>query len=181
MNDTLKRVLAVLPLIPAILWMMFAGPAWTFLALVLGATLIIGFELARMIAPGEALLQSIVIVGTIAVASTRLYTDDPQIMQGVMIGVAILTLVGALIRPDPVEKAALRIGWMFGARFTAGCFSAPSRSSIVTRMAAVGYSSPCSSLGFQTPSRIFRGSFLESGSSIPSLARKRPSRARWVG
>src|SRR5690554_2701388 len=120
MNDTLKRVLAVLPLIPAILWMMFAGPAWTFLALVLGATLIIGFELARMIAPGEALLQSIVIVGTIAVASTRLYTDDPQIMQGVMIGVAILTLVGALIRPDPVEKAALRIGWMFGAPIYGG-------------------------------------------------------------
>lgn len=120
MNDTLKRVLAVLPLIPAILWMMFAGPAWSFLALVLVATVIIGFEISRMIAPGEPLLQTIVILGTIAVASTRLFSDDAQLMEAVMIAVAVFTLLGALIRPEPVEKAALRIGWMFGAPIYGG-------------------------------------------------------------
>ena len=120
MNDTLKRVLAVLPLIPAILWMMFAGPAWTFQALVLTATLIIGYELARMIAPGERLLQAIVIFGTIAVASTRVLSGDPHLMEAVMIAIAIFTLLGALVRPDPVEKAALRIGWMFGAPIYGG-------------------------------------------------------------
>lgn len=120
MNDTLKRVLAVLPLIPAILWMMFAGPAWTFTALVLTATLIIGYELARMIAPEEPLLQTIVILGTIAVASTRLFAQDPELMEAVMIGIAVFSLLGGLIRPDPIEKAALRIGWMFGAPIYGG-------------------------------------------------------------
>jgi phosphatidate cytidylyltransferase len=119
-SDTLKRVLAVLPLIPAILWLMFAGPAWGFQALVLGAVIIAGFELGKMVAPDDRLLQLIVVIGTFGISATRVLSDDGAHVDGVIIGIAFLALLGGLLRPDPVDEAAIRIGFMFGAPLYAG-------------------------------------------------------------
>lgn len=119
MNDTLKRVLAVLPLIPGILWLMFAGPAWGFQCLVLAAVLIAGFELGKMIAPGDRLLQLIVAVSTLGLSATRVLGDAPH-LEAAIIGVGFLSLAGGLLRPDPVDRAALRIGFMLGGPLYAG-------------------------------------------------------------
>jgi phosphatidate cytidylyltransferase len=120
MSDTLKRVLAVLPLIPLILWLMFAGPAWGFQCLVLGAIVISSFELGKMIAPDDRLLQLIVVVSTFGLSAARILSHDAALLDGVIVGVSLLALSGGLLRPDPVEQAALRIGFMFGAPLYAG-------------------------------------------------------------
>jgi phosphatidate cytidylyltransferase len=119
-SDTLKRVLAVLPLIPLILWLMFAGPVWGFQCLVLGAVTIAGFELGKMIAPEDRLLQVIVAVGTLGFSAARVLSTDAAVLDGAIFGVAMLALVGGLLRPDPVDQAAVRIGFMFGAPIYAG-------------------------------------------------------------
>lgn len=120
MNDTLKRVLAVLPLIPLILWLMFAGPAWGFQALVLAAVTISGFEFGKMVAPGDRLLQGIVVSGTVLLSAARILANDAAVVDGALFVVAFLALLGALLRPDPVDEAARRIGFMLAGPLYAG-------------------------------------------------------------
>ena len=58
LSGTALRVVTVVPLIPIILWMMFAGPRWLWQTFILAAVAIGGYELMAMKVPSSRGLRS---------------------------------------------------------------------------------------------------------------------------
>ena len=53
LSGTALRIATVLPLIPIILWMMFAGPLWVWQTFILAAVAVGGYELMAMKVPSS--------------------------------------------------------------------------------------------------------------------------------
>ncbi len=116
-SNTAMRFLSVLPLIPLILWLMFTEAAWGewgFRVFVLTAVAIGSFELMRMTMPEHRAAQAWGVAASILFALAITVQASLAIFLSAFVLLVIGALVSGLARPDPVEGAAARTGWLIG-------------------------------------------------------------------
>ncbi|UCH29605.1 MAG: hypothetical protein JSV06_00875, partial [Myxococcales bacterium] len=85
LSGTALRVATVVPLIPIILWMMFAGPDWLWPSFVLVAIAVGGYELMAMKVPSSRGLRAWGSVTSVLFAYTILFLDDAAALYGVVL------------------------------------------------------------------------------------------------
>ena len=99
---------------PLILGLLFAGPSWGFPALTAFMCTMAARELFGMIAPGDRLLAVLGPVATLVIfATVALPWAQPHVVQA-LVALVVVAFTLCLSRDVPVERAALRMGWLLG-------------------------------------------------------------------
>ena len=114
LSGTTLRVVTVVPLIPIILWMMFAGPAWLWPTFVLVAIAIGGYELMAMKVPSSRGLRAWGSVTSVLFGYAVLFINDAAALYGVLLIVIFGSMAWSLLQEDPLHNASVRIGWLLG-------------------------------------------------------------------
>jgi phosphatidate cytidylyltransferase len=114
LSGTTLRVVTVVPLIPIILWMMFAGPSWLWPSFVLVAIAIGGYELMAMKVPSSRGLRAWGSLTSVLFGYTILFVDDAAALYGVILLVILGSMAWSLLQEDPLHNASVRIGWLLG-------------------------------------------------------------------
>ena len=113
-SGTLLRVVSVLPLIPAILWLMFAGPRWAFHIFVLIAIAICAWELASMHMPESIGMKLYAVLSAVGFASVIAFSSalPSTALHAALLMLCVGALLCALVAPDPIESAGKKVGWL---------------------------------------------------------------------
>lgn len=107
------RLLTALVMIPVILGLLFWAPAWGFVIMVYLGCTIAATELFAMTLPGSRALQVYGVAACLAVLTAMLYFPTaPAALSATLIGLAIVGLLVALAKPDPIERASERTAWL---------------------------------------------------------------------
>jgi phosphatidate cytidylyltransferase len=114
LSGTARRVATVAPLIPVILWMMFAGPRWLWQTFILTAIAIGGYELMAMKIPSSRALRAWGSLSSVLFAYTIIFEDSAAAVYGVVLLIILGAMVWSLLQEDPLYDAAVRIGWLIG-------------------------------------------------------------------
>lgn len=114
LSGTALRVATVVPLIPLILWMMFAGPDWLWPAFVLVAIAIGGYELMSMKTPSSRGLRVWGSVTSALFGYTLMFTGDAGAIYGVVLIIILGSMAWSLLQTDPLHDASVRVGWLLG-------------------------------------------------------------------
>jgi len=114
LTGTALRVVTVLPLIPLILWMMFAGPDWLWPAFVLVAIAIGGYELMSMKVPSSRGLRMWGSLSSVLFGYTVMRGGDSATLYGVVLLIVLGAMAWSLLQEDPLADAPIRIGWLLG-------------------------------------------------------------------
>ncbi len=114
LSGTALRVATVVPLIPLILWMMFAGPDWLWPAFVLVAIAIGGYELMAMKTPSSPGLRAWGAATSALFGYTLMFTGDAGAIYGVVLIIIVGSMAWSLLQPDPLQDASVRVGWLLG-------------------------------------------------------------------
>jgi phosphatidate cytidylyltransferase len=109
---------------PLIVVLLYAGPPWGF-PLVAGVVCALGaWELFAMLAPGRRLLQ---VWGVVATSAVYALFAIERAQPFTTLGMILLTCTGMLVslaQPEPIERAALRMGWSIaGPLYIGGLFA----------------------------------------------------------
>ena len=112
LSGTALRVVTVVPLIPIILWMMFAGPRWLWHAFILAAVAIGGYELMAMKVPSSRGLRTWGSVTSVLFAYTIMVTNTATALYGVVLIIILGAMAWSLLQEDPLHNASVRIGWL---------------------------------------------------------------------
>jgi phosphatidate cytidylyltransferase len=112
LSGTTLRVVTVVPLIPIILWMMFAGPDWLWPAFVLVAIAIGGYELMAMKVPSSRGLRSWGSLTSVLLGYTLMFKNDAALLYAVLLIVILGAMAWSLLQDDPLHNASVRIGWL---------------------------------------------------------------------
>lgn len=112
LSGTALRVATVVPLIPIILWMMFAGPDWAWPTFVLVAIAIGGYELMGMKARSSRWLRAWGAITSVAFGYTVIFTRDADALYGVVLLIIVGAMAWSLLQADPLHDASVRIGWL---------------------------------------------------------------------
>lgn len=118
------RVLTALVAVPTILWMLFGAPPWVFTALVLFGAGVGGSELAGMVFEGQRLLQVWVVLATLAVTSVLTLVPTAEALTALIFGLLLLGPLVALLRPRPLHRAGILMGWLIAGPLYIGGASA---------------------------------------------------------
>lgn len=103
------RLLTAAVVVPPLLGLLFAGPAWGFFALVVVASGVASAELFRMTHPVDRVAQAIGVLTTIgACAATYQFSSDPRALLTLIIAVTLIGLLTPLWRLGDMQTAALR-------------------------------------------------------------------------
>jgi phosphatidate cytidylyltransferase len=105
------RLLTAAVFVPLILYLLYLGPWWGFPLLALLACSLGAHELFTMIAPEHRVLRVYGVAASIAVFGL---VASPGAQRWVLPAMIALTCTGmtvALSAPEPVERAAARVGW----------------------------------------------------------------------
>lgn len=112
-SGTLLRFLSALPLIPLALWLMFGAPRWAFSLFGFVWIGITSHELMVMTQGRARLARLWGVVASVGFAVALRYGDPRTLPM-----VTVLSILGAMIvglsRPDPVDGAHARLGWLIG-------------------------------------------------------------------
>jgi len=114
LSGTALRVATVLPLIPIILWMMFAGPLWAWQTFILAAVAIGGYELMAMKVPSSHGLRTWGSASSVLFAYTIIFLDTASAVYGVVLIIILGAMAWSLLQEDPLHNASERIGWLLG-------------------------------------------------------------------
>lgn len=119
-NLTVRLATAAV-VVPLLLALLYAAPLWGFLAVVYFACAVAAWELFTMVAPGDRASQ---VVGTLAALGVftliRFYGDAPWLVLAI-VALTVGGLLFGLVRPEPLDKADRRVGWMIaGPLYTGG-------------------------------------------------------------
>jgi len=114
LSGTALRIATVAPLIPIILWMMFAGPVWLWRAFILTAIAIGGYELMAMKVPSSRGLCAWGSLSSVVFAYTIIFNESAAAVYGVVLFVVLGAMVWSLLQEDPLHDAGVRIGWLIG-------------------------------------------------------------------
>lgn len=114
LSGTALRVATVVPLIPIILWMMFAGPDWLWPSFVLVAIAVGGYELMAMKVPSSRGLRAWGSVTSVLFGYTILFLDDAAAVYGVVLLIILGSMAWSLLQEDPLHNASVRVGWLLG-------------------------------------------------------------------
>lgn len=120
LSGTALRVATVVPLIPIIVWMMFAGPRWLWQAFILTAIAIGGYELTSMTAPSSRALAAWGSVSSVLFGYAIIVANSAAAVYGAMLVVVLGAMVWSLLQEDPLHDARPRIGWLIGTPLYAG-------------------------------------------------------------
>jgi len=114
LSGTALRVVTVVPLVPIILWMMFAGPHWLWQLFILGAIAIGGYELMAMKVPSSRALRAWGSVSSVLFASSIILIPGVGAMYGAVLLIVLGAMVWSLLQEDPLHDASIRVGWLLG-------------------------------------------------------------------
>lgn len=106
--------------IPIILWMLYYAPAWVFSCFGFVAAAIGASELGAMTLKGERLLQAWMVLCSMLVTGVVIFVPEPDVLVTLAFGVVVAGALSALARPDPIEAAAPRMGWLIAGPFYIG-------------------------------------------------------------
>lgn len=120
LSGTALRVATVVPLIPIIVWMMFAGPRWLWQAFILAAVAIGGYELMGMKVPASRGLRAWGSMTSVLFASTLMFTTSASAVYGAVLIIIVGTMAWSLLQEDPLHDASVRVGWLLGAPIYVG-------------------------------------------------------------
>lgn len=114
LSGTALRVVTVIPLIPIILWMMFAGPHRLWHFFILGAIAIGGYELMAMKVPSSRAMRAWGAISSFLFASSIILIPSVGAMYGAVLIIILGAMVWSLLQEDPLEDASVRVGWLLG-------------------------------------------------------------------
>lgn len=114
LSGTALRVATVAPLIPIIVWMMFAGPRWLWQTFILTAIAIGGYELMSMKVPSSRGLRTWGSLSSVMFAYTIMSYDSASAVYGVVLLIVLGAMVWSLLQEDPLHEAGVRVGWLIG-------------------------------------------------------------------
>ncbi len=114
LGPTALRFATAIPIIPGVIWLLFSAPKYGFQIFGYFWTAIAGYELMRMVAPNSLAVRAWGTLATIGVFSTLLFVKHDAALPSVIVALALGALVVSLAAPDPVDKAAQRVGMLFG-------------------------------------------------------------------
>ena len=114
LSGTALRVATVVPLIPIIVWMMFAGPRWVWQTFILAAIAIGGYELMAMKVPSSRGLRSWGSVTAVLFAYTLMFTTSASAVYGAVLIIILGAMAWSLLQDDPLHNASVRVGWLLG-------------------------------------------------------------------
>jgi phosphatidate cytidylyltransferase len=114
LSGTTLRVVSVLPLVPIIIWMMFAGPLWLWRAFILTAIAIAGYELMAMKVPSSHGLRAWGSFSSVLFASTIIFVNTATALYSVVLIIVLGAMAWSLLQEDPLHNASVRIGWLLG-------------------------------------------------------------------
>ncbi len=114
LSGTALRVATVVPLIPIILWMMFAGPDWLWPSFVLVAIAIGGYELMGMKVPSSHGLRAWGSMTSALFGYAIVFLNDADAVYGVVLLIIVGAMVWSLLQEDPLHNASVRMGWLLG-------------------------------------------------------------------
>lgn len=112
LSGTALRVATVVPLIPLILWMMFAGPRWLWHVFILAAIAVGGYELMAMKVPSSRGLCLWGSISSVAFACSVIFLDSVNPVYGVILLLILATMVLGMLQEDPLHNASVHIGWL---------------------------------------------------------------------
>jgi phosphatidate cytidylyltransferase len=125
LSGTALRVVTVVPLVPIIVWMMFAGPRWAWHAFILTAIAIAGYELMAMKVPSSRGLRAWGSASSVLFAYTIIFIDSATAVYGVVLLIVVGAMAWSLLQEDPLHNASVRIGWLLGTPvYLGGCLAA---------------------------------------------------------
>jgi phosphatidate cytidylyltransferase len=114
LSGTALRVATVVPLIPIIVWMMFAGPTWLWQTFILTAVAIGGYELMAMKVPSSRGLRLWGSMSAVLFAYTLMFTTTAYAVYGAVLIIIIGSMAWSLLQDDPLHNASVRVGWLLG-------------------------------------------------------------------
>lgn len=114
LGDTALRFASAVPLIPGLLWLMYLGPRWAFHLLLFVAITIGANELMRMTIPESAGLRLWGVIASLLLWAAIVFPGPQQVLLVAVLVLTVGALFAGLARPDPVERAAMRTGWLLG-------------------------------------------------------------------
>jgi phosphatidate cytidylyltransferase len=117
-GGTALRFLSAIPVIAVVLYVLFWAPKWGFSVFGLSWLAIVSYELMGMTAPESKLTRGWGVLATLGVASVLLFVRGtphfPLALLTALFGLTAGALIVGLLAPDPVERAAGRVGWLMG-------------------------------------------------------------------
>jgi phosphatidate cytidylyltransferase len=124
LSGTALRVATVVPLIPIIVWMMFAGPRWLWQVFILSATAIGAYELMSMKDPSSRVLSIWGSLTSVLFAYTIVSVDTTAAVYGVLLLIILGAMTLSLLQEDPLHNASVRVGWLLGTPvYVGGCMA----------------------------------------------------------
>ena len=114
LSGTTLRVVTVVPLVPIILWMMFAGPLWLWRGFILTAVAIASYELMAMKVPSSRGLRTWGSMTSVLFAYTIILIDTATAIYGVVLLIVLGAMAWSLLQEDPLHNASVRVGWLLG-------------------------------------------------------------------
>ena len=114
LSGTALRVATVVPLIPIILWMMFAGPRWLWQVFLLCAIAVGGYELMAMKVPSSRGLRAWGSASSVLFGYTVMTLASAAALYGVILLLILGAMMWSLMQEDPLHNASVRVGWLLG-------------------------------------------------------------------
>src|SRR6185295_18207861 len=96
---------------PFIIYMLWWGPSWLFPAVTGTIALAGAWEMFSMIAPQHALLRGFGVAASLAAFCVVGLGWGAQYLPLAVIALTCLGMLVVLARPEPLESAAMRMGW----------------------------------------------------------------------
>ncbi len=112
MSNLALRLLTAAVGIPIILWMLFYAEPFVFSAFGVFAAAVAATELAAMALEGERVLSIWLVIATAAANAVLTFAPTGEALTALLLGLFVMGPLVVLARPDPLEKAALRMGWL---------------------------------------------------------------------
>jgi phosphatidate cytidylyltransferase len=119
------RLLTAAVFVPLILYLLYLGPAWGFPLIAAIACALGSHELFEMVAPEHRLLRAYGVAASLGVFALIAWPPAHRWLLPVMIALTCTGMTIGLNKPEPVERAAARMGWAIaGPYYTGALFGA---------------------------------------------------------
>ncbi|MCA9609263.1 MAG: phosphatidate cytidylyltransferase [Myxococcales bacterium] len=114
LSNTIVRLLTAAVGIPIILWMLFFADPVVFSTFGIFAAGVAATELAGMTLGGDRVLTTWLVIATATVTAVLTFWPTGEALTALLFGLFVSGPLAVLVRPDPLDKAALRMGWLIG-------------------------------------------------------------------
>lgn len=122
-GDTAQRIQTAAVLVPLLLYMLYGGPPWMFPAATALVASLAAVELSSMVAPESRIYAVYQVIGTLSLLCVTGDVVPAQFMLPILVVMIVFGLLFNLATPEPVDRAALRIGYaVTGPLYVGGLF-----------------------------------------------------------